>query len=99
MKSFEVFLSTPMHHFIVYFIITFLVSFLLKHIFKKDTTYCVIFLSSFVLFSSFSKDLFTDLPLAVCDFQNVVSNLLGSLSGILVEKISRNKTEKSRRLT
>ncbi len=97
MKSFELFLSTPVHHYVTYFIIAFFVSFVLAILFKKDETYYVVFLSTFVLFSIFSKELLTNLPLSTCDYPNIASNLLGSLSGILVETLSRKKKEKSKR--
>jgi hypothetical protein len=98
MNSFELFLTTSLHHYSVFFIITFIASLTLGYIFKKNETYYVILLSTFVLFSSFYKELFTNIPIYPTDIQNIVANFTGAISGILTKMILQKQSNKKRRL-
>jgi len=98
MEAFELFLSTPLHHYFAYVIITFIVFYVLRTI-LKDSFYFVVLLSTFILFAIFSKEVFTDLPLTTMDIQNLTGNTLGVISGVLIGVFEFSlKAKKQRRL-
>ncbi len=80
LKSFE--LMPPVVHFYLYLGFSIVVVLVLKDIFKKNTTYYVIFLSIILLFSCFSKDMFTYLPYDPSDVTRIIAKGLGSGFGV-----------------
>lgn len=97
METFELILSSPLKHFCTYFLFALILSYVLRFVFKKDHTYYVIFLSSVLLFSCFSKDLFTNLPFEAMDIPKIMCNLTGSVIGVLAESLWQKRHKNSKR--
>lgn len=96
MEFFETML--PAYHFYIYFVFGMLLVTILRFVFKKSETYYIIFLSTILLCSWFSKDLFTMLPYDSLDVARIVAKMFGSLFGILAARIWFNKRKSERRI-
>lgn len=72
----------PASYFFIYFSFSFYLAAILRYIFKKKPAYYMIFLSTVLFFSWFSKDILSTLPYDPLDVTRIISKALGSLIGI-----------------
>lgn len=97
METFE--LLSPYVHFYLYFAFGVILVGVIGGIFRKAPTYYAIFLSTILLFSWFSKDLFVYLPYDAMDVQRIIAKIAGSLIGVFVAHLWLRQRKKTRRLT
>ena len=97
MEAFE--LMLPATHFYIYFVFGIILVGILRIIFKKSPTYYVIFLSTILLFSWFSKDLFVYLPYDALEIPRIFAKFAGSLIGVILAHLwLRQRKTKIRKL-
>lgn len=98
MQSFE--MLPAVYMFYIYFLAGVVGSLVLKFIFKKSPTYYIIFLSTVVLFATFSKEFVPNLPFDIMDVPRIISKFCGMTVGILVMNlVVKQQKTKRRKLT
>lgn len=98
MEAFE--MMSPLVHFYVYFVLGIMAVLILRTIFKNSPTYYIIFLSTILLFSWFSKDLFVYLPYNALEIKSILAKMAGSTIGVVIMHLYfwSKKRKKIRRL-
>ncbi|MFW9872204.1 MAG: hypothetical protein ACFFG0_03805 [Candidatus Thorarchaeota archaeon] len=89
-------LSAPVL-FYLYFILAISVTLIFRFLFKKNAAMYITFLSTFIIFLSFSKEFISTLPFDIMDVPKIVCKFSGALLGVFLTELWKRQQKTKRR--